>query len=223
MADEKIKYVWSAPVRIIHWCVFLSVAVLLVSGLYLAYLPSFISPPGEPVNTFFMAQMRFIHFVAAVVFDICVFISIYLIFFSAFHAPWRELIPSPTNLKKFFIQLKYYFKLSGERIDYEYEDPVDIISFLSFYTLAILLMLTGFALYAAHYTVGGWWHSVLQFYSETVVSIFGGLKAVHNAHHFLWWLILIWVLIHVYFQFWKTIKFKTGNLDAIFGGYRYKR
>jgi len=26
----------------------------------------------------------------------------------------------------------------------------------------------------------------------------------------------------VYFQLWKTIKFKTGNLDAIIGGYRYQ-
>jgi Ni,Fe-hydrogenase I cytochrome b subunit len=37
----------------------------------------------------------------------------------------------------------------------------------------------------------------------------------------MWWLIVIWALVHVYFQIWKTIKFRTGNLDAIVGGYRY--
>ncbi|MFQ5751133.1 MAG: cytochrome b/b6 domain-containing protein, partial [bacterium] len=144
MADKNIKYVWSGPVRIIHWTVFLSVLVLLLTGNYIAHTPSFISPRGEPVNTFFMAQMRFIHFVAAVVFDVSVLVAIYLIFFSTFHAPWKDLLPTPRNLKKFWIQLKYYFTLSGERIDYEFEDPIDIISFLSFYILRARLLFLSF-------------------------------------------------------------------------------
>lgn len=221
--DKNIRYVWSGPVRMIHWTVFLSVFVLLITGNYIAHTPSFISPSGEPVVTFFMAQMRFIHFVAAVVFDVAILVSIYLIFFSTFHAPWRDLLPTPKNLKKFWIQLKYYFRLSGERVDYEYGDPIDIISWLSFHILAILLILTGFALYVAQYPINWWWPALLHFATDWVVALFGGLINVRSAHHIMWWLILVWVVIHVYFQLWKTIKFKTGNLDAIIGGYRYRR
>ncbi len=54
-----------------------------------------------------------------------------------------------------------------------------------------------------------------------VVALLGGLGNVRTAHHIMWWLVLAWAVIHVYFQVWKTIKFKTGNLDAIVGGYRY--
>jgi Ni/Fe-hydrogenase 1 B-type cytochrome subunit len=221
MDDKNIKYVWSASVRIIHWTVFLSVVVLLVTGIYIAYTPVYISPDGEPVNTFFMAQMRFIHFIAAIVFDIAIFLSIYLIFFSVFRASWKDLLPTPANIKRCWQQLKYYWRLSGDKIRYEYEDPVDIISFLSFHILAILLMFTGFALYVAQYSIEWWWPNFLHITTDWVVVVLGGLKNVRFAHHIMWWLILVWVLVHVYFQVWKTIKFKTGNLDAIIGGYRY--
>jgi Ni/Fe-hydrogenase 1 B-type cytochrome subunit len=221
MTTRGFKYVWSGPVRIIHWAVFLSVLVLLVTGNYIAHTPSAITPEGEPYDTFFMAQMRFAHFLAAIVFDVAIFASIYLIFFSSFHAPWRILLPTPTNLKRSWIQLKYYWRLSGESVDYEYEDPVDIISFLSFHILAILLMVTGFALYVASYAIDWWWPWLLHLTTDWFVALMGGLKNVRIAHHVMWWLIVIWALIHIYFQIWKTIKFRTGNLDAIVGGYRY--
>jgi len=223
MQDTNIKYVWTGTVRIVHWTVFLSVLVLLVTGNYIAHTPSAISPGGEPVDTFFMAQMRFIHFVAAIVFDIAIFVSIYLIFFSTFHAPWKDLLPTPTNLKKFWVQLKYYWRIKGERIEYEYEDPIDIISFLSFHVLALLLMATGFALYAAPYVTDWWWPKFLHLTTDWIVVLLGGLQNVRTAHHIMWWLIVVWVIVHVYFQVWKTVKFKTGNLDAIVGGYRYKK
>ncbi|MFQ5605287.1 MAG: Ni/Fe-hydrogenase, b-type cytochrome subunit [bacterium] len=223
MADRKMKYVWSGTVRIIHWTIFLSVVVLLITGNYIAHTPSFISPDGEPAETFFMAQMRFIHFVAAIVFDVAILLSIYLIFFSTFHAPWKELLPTPRNLKKFWIQLKYYFKLSGENVKYEYEDPIDIISFLSFHILAILLIFTGFALYVVQYAINWWWPALLHFATDWIVALFGGLQNVRSAHHIMWWLILVWFVIHVYFQIWKSIKFKTGNINAIISGYRLER
>jgi Ni/Fe-hydrogenase 1 B-type cytochrome subunit len=222
MERGTIKYVWSWPVRAVHWTVFLSVAVLLVTGTYIAHTPMYISPTGEPVDTFFMATARFVHLVAAVVFDIAIFVSIYLIFFSVFHAPWRDLLPTPRNLKRFWIQLKYYWRLSGERVEYEYEDPIDIISFLTFHILAILLMFTGFAMYAASYAVNWWWPNLLHLTTDWVVWLMGGLKNVRIAHHAMWWLIVIWILVHIYFQIWKTIKFRTGNVDAIIGGYRYR-
>lgn len=223
MANKNIKYVWSGPVRIIHWTVFLSVVVLLITGNYIAHTPGFISPSGEPAESFFMANMRLVHYIAAIVFDVAVLVSIYLIFFSTFHAPWRDLLPTPTNLKRFWTQLKYYIRLSGEQIEYEYEDPIDIISFLSFHILAILLMLTGFALYVVQYATNWWWPALLRLTTDWVVGLLGGLQNVRTAHHVMWWLILAWVIVHVYFQVWKTVKFRTGNLDAIIGGYRYRR
>lgn len=221
MEKTKFRYVWSGSIRVLHWLIFLSVVVLLVTGNYIAHTPSYVNPTGEPFENFFMANMRFIHFIAAIVFDVGIIISIYLIFFSTFHAPWRDLIPTKKNLRKAWIQLKYYFRLRGEKIDYEHEDPVDIISWLSFHVLAILLMFTGFALYVASFSLNWWWPKFLHITTDWVVFIFGGLNGTRIAHHIMWWLILIWVIVHVYFQIWKTIKLKTGNIDAIFGGYRY--
>jgi len=223
MIQARPRYIWSRSVRTLHWLTFLSVLVLLVTGNYISHTPEYVHPSGEPYENFFMAQMRFVHFIAAIVFDVAIIVSIYLIFFSTFHAPWKDLIPNKENLKKAWIQFKYYFRLSGERVDYEYEDPVDIISWLSFHILAILLMLSGFGLYVASFAKDWWWPKVLHLSTDWIVWLFGGLGGTRMAHHLMWWLILAWVLIHVYFQVWKTIKLKTGNIDAIFGGYRYTR
>lgn len=221
MEKTRVRYVWSGSVRFLHWLVFLSVVVLLITGNYIAHTPTWVKPSGEPFENFFMANMRFIHFVAAIVFDVGIIISIYLIFFSTFHAPWRDLIPTRENLRKAWIQLKYYFRLSGEKVEYEYEDPVDIISWLSFHVLAVLLIFTGFALYVSSFSLNWWWPKLLHITTDWVVILLGGLNGTRIAHHIMWWFILAWIIIHVYFQVWKTIKLKTGNINAIFGGYRY--
>jgi Ni/Fe-hydrogenase 1 B-type cytochrome subunit len=221
MARPERRYVWSVTVRVIHWLTFLSVLVLLVTGNYIAHTPAFISPTGEPYQNFFMANMRFVHFISAIVFDVGIVVSIYLIFFSTFHAPWRELTPTTQNLNKFWKMLKYYFRLSGEKVKYDVIDPVDLVSFLSFHILAILLIFTGFALYVAPFSLDWWWPQLLHLTTDWVVWLFRGLNGTRIAHHLMWWLILAWVLVHVYFQVWKTIKLKTGEMGSIFSGYRY--
>lgn len=223
MEKTRVRYVWSGSIRFLHWLVFLSVVVLLITGNYIAHTPTWIKPSGEPFENFFMANMRFIHFVAAIVFDVGIIISIYLIFFSTFHAPWRDLIPTKGNLRKAWVQLKYYFRLSGEKVDYEYEDPIDIISWLSFHVLSVLLIFTGFALYVTSFSLNWWWPKLLHITTDWVVILLGGLNGTRIAHHIMWWLILAWIIIHVYFQVWKTIKLKTGNIGAIFSGYRYTK
>lgn len=223
MNPKEVKYVWSGTVRLLHWVIFLSVVALLITGNYIAHTPTWLKPRGEPFENFFMANMRFIHLTAAVVFDVSVLISIYLFFFSTFHTPWRDLMPTKKNLRNAWVQFKYYFRLSGEKVDYEYHDPVNIISWLSFYILAIFLMFTGFALRASVASLDWWWPKFVHLTTDWVVYLFGGLNGTRVAHHMLWWLILVWVVIHVYFQMWKTIKLKTGNINAIFGGYRYTK
>ena len=72
---QKAVYVFEAPVRIWHWVHALSIAVLCVTGYFIANpLPAL---QGEASDHFLMGTFREIHFIAAYVFAIAFAVRIY--------------------------------------------------------------------------------------------------------------------------------------------------
>ncbi|MCG8375686.1 MAG: cytochrome b/b6 domain-containing protein, partial [Chlorobiales bacterium] len=60
-------YVWRLPVRMYHWVNAICIAVLLLSGFYIA--SPYLNPPiGEAVWFKQMSIFRFVHFTAAFIF-----------------------------------------------------------------------------------------------------------------------------------------------------------
>src|SRR5512138_2316634 len=58
-------YLWSAPLRAMHWIAVLSVATLIVTGFYVGR--PYVTTSGEASSHFLMGKMRFLHFTAAAV------------------------------------------------------------------------------------------------------------------------------------------------------------
>ena len=68
-------YVYEAPVRIWHWVHALSISTLAVTGYFIANpLPSL---SGEASDHFLMGNIRFVHFTAAYVFAVGLFVRLY--------------------------------------------------------------------------------------------------------------------------------------------------
>ncbi|MBI3584724.1 MAG: cytochrome b/b6 domain-containing protein [Nitrospinae bacterium] len=222
MAQKELIYVYTNTWRILHWIVFFATIGLSITGYYIA-APYFWGIPGEAANTFTMANMRFLHFLCAnLYFGVAFIIGTYITFFSTYHAHWKDMLPSPKNIKGGWIQFKYYWRLKGERTDYMWVDPVDGFIFLLFHILFLHQLITGFALYVPAYLTKWWWPTLLHLTTDWIYWIYSDLQGIRFWHHLGLWCIITLFIIHVYLQIWKTIKLKNSNIASIFGGYRYR-
>lgn len=221
MHRKEVKYIWSWPIRLTHWLTFLSILVLVITGYYIAFPPDFIAPKGEPYVNFFMANLRFIHFLAAIVMVVCFLSATYLIFFYRFHDLWKDIRPTGSNLKQAWESIKYYFGFSDKHRRYDYMDPMAFLSVSTFTILSLIIIFTGIAMYITPRATLGFWTSLLHFISGWTLYVFGNLQGIRTAHHFSMWLMLGWALIHIYFQVWKSVRLKQSDISAIVGGYKF--
>ena len=44
---------------------------------------------------------------------------------------------------------------------------------------------------------------------------------VRISHHITMWLIITWVVFHIYYQVWRTIFWKEGDIAIVVGGSKF--
>jgi Ni/Fe-hydrogenase 1 B-type cytochrome subunit len=213
----------SAAVRILHWIIFFATIDLVVTGLYIAD-PVLMFGVGEPYQTFVMAKTRLLHFTGAICLDVAFLIRLYLAFFSTFHKDWREVLPTPENVKDAAHTLKYYWTFKGQLKEYRWVDPLDGLTFLALHLIIAAQLFTGFALYVSGIELAtgmiGLWAFTLHAFTDWTVWLFGGLPGVRLVHHLTMWVVVTGAFLHIYMQVWKTIKLRRGDISAIVSGYK---
>jgi len=211
----------SATVRVLHWIIFAATIDLFVTGLYIAD-PALMVGIGEPYQTFVMAKTRLLHFAGAIILDVAFLIRLYLAFFSTFHRDWREVLPTPKNLRDASGTFRYYWTLEGKLKEYRWVDPFDGITFFLLHLILVMQLFTGFALYVSGIELSsgaiGLWAATIHFTTDWTAWLFGGLPGVRLVHHLTLWIMVSGVLLHVYLQVWKTIKLKRADISAIISG-----
>ena len=85
-------YVWEWPVRVCHWLIAGSIAVLSVTGLYIAN-PSMITT-GVATQRSLMGLVKLIHYSTAIVFGIAVISRIWWMFVGNNYARWDKFVPA---------------------------------------------------------------------------------------------------------------------------------
>jgi Ni/Fe-hydrogenase 1 B-type cytochrome subunit len=90
------------------------------------------------------------------------------------------------------------------------------------------MLLTGLQLYvhglaSGESSIGSWWPAMLHFATDWTLSVFGGNMGVRIAHHTAMYIILVWVMSHIYYQIWRTIFWQEGDIGIVFGGYKYAK
>ena len=215
-------------IRIIHWVNVFSMVVAIATGLYIAhpYYQTFIADGA--VDKYVMAWNRWGHLMVAIIFDVTSIIVAYLFFFSRFEKPYKKVIPTAKNIKEFKDVLVNLITLNRTKnFDSTHSDSFNTVYFLIFHLLLAWMLLTGLQLYvhglaSGLSSIGSWWPWMLHFITDWTIPITGGtLMDVRISHHITMWLVIVWVVFHIYYQVWRTIFWKEGDISIVIGGSKF--
>lgn len=219
----------TGTMRIVHWLNAICMVVAVITGLYIGhpYYQSFIADPA--VDKYVMAWNRWGHFIVAIIFDVTAVLIGYLYFFSRFEKPYKKLIPTWKNIKEFcevFLNLITFNR--RKNFDSSHSDSYNIVFFTIFHLLLIFMLLSGLQLYvhglaSGISSIGAWWPAMLHLATDWTLQVFGGNMGVRIAHHTSMYLILVWVMCHIYYQIWRTIFWKEGDIAIVIGGSKFVR
>ena len=227
----KIKEVkrMTGTMRIVHWLNVICMVVAVITGLYIGhpYYQSFIADPA--VDKYVMAWNRWGHFMVAIIFDVTAVLIGYLYFFSRFEKPYKKLIPTIKNIVEFwevFLNLITFNR--RKNFDSSHSDSYNIVFFTIFHLLLVFMLFTGLQLYvhglaSGESSIGTWWPAMLHLVTDWTLQVFGGNMGVRIAHHISMYLILVWVMCHIYYQVWRTIFWREGDISIVVGGSKFVR
>ena len=206
------KYVWEVPVRVTHWVNVLAIITLAVTGIYIGAPKTL----GLTASDYYMGWVRFVHFVAAYTFAISVASRIYWALVGNRYASWRENLPllTPHGRQEMWETFTYYTFLSKKAPHVVGHNALAGLAYLVLYGLFLMMILTGFALYAEH-APGGIMHVALT----PLYKLFSN-QGMRLTHHMTMWFIIGFAIQHIYSVWLMDIKERGGVISSIFGGYK---
>ncbi|KIM12761.1 MAG: Ni/Fe hydrogenase [Sulfuricurvum sp. PC08-66] len=230
MKNQSYKQVkrMTPAMRIIHWVNALCMIGAVATGLYIGhpYYATFIADGA--VDKYVMAWNRYGHFIIAIIFDVTSILIAYLYFFSRFEKPYKKLIPNAQNLREFGAVVVNLITLNRvKKFDSAHVDSFNSVYFTLFHLLLVWMLFTGLQLYVHSFTagtssIGGWWPAFLHIATDWTIWASGGtIMDVRLSHHASMWWILAWILFHVYYQVWRTIFWKEGDIGIVISGTKF--
>lgn len=220
----------TAFMRINHWVVAICMVAAVLTGLYIGhpYYQTFIADGA--VDKYVMAWNRWIHFMAAIIFDVSSIVVAYLYFFSRFEKPYKKLVPSLKNIVEFFDVLINLVTLNRvKKFDSTHADSFNAVFFFVFHMLLVWMLFSGLQIYvhglaSGVSSIGSWWPAMLHLATDWTVAVSGGsLMDVRIWHHYSMYAIIAWVMFHVYYQVWRTIFWKEGDIAIVIGGSKFAK
>ena len=206
------RYIWELPVRMSHWVNVLSIVILAITGYFIGNPASF----GSSASDYTMGWIRFVHFVAAYAFTVSVVSRLIWSLIGNKYAGWREFFPFLTadGRKNMVQMLRYYMFIDRKIPETVGHNSVATTAYFVLFLFYILMILTGFALYAEH-APNGMMHSVLA----PMYSLFSN-QGMRLAHHLSMWMILGFVINHIYSVILMDIKGGDGEIQSMFTGHK---
>jgi len=213
--DEALQpvYVWDLVVRATHWTIFFSMIVLAVSGLYIGR--PFLSGSGPAGQHFAMGWARVIHAYAAIAFTLAVGSRIAWMFLGPRRSGWRNFVPLTRrrwrDMKTTFL---FYIALRPRPPRTIGHNPLAGLTYVAVFGLYLVMIFTGFALYSisAHSYMEAW---------QFLLPLFGGAQSARWIHHVVMWLLIGFVIHHVFSAVLTSRVEKNGAIDSMFSGYKF--
>ncbi|MDR2188811.1 MAG: Ni/Fe-hydrogenase, b-type cytochrome subunit [Azonexus sp.] len=213
----KSVYVFEAPVRVWHWINALAITVLALTGYFIGKpLPTM---PGEASDHFLMGYIRFAHFTAGYILAIGLLGRIYWAIVGNYHA--RELFWLPvTNLaywREVFRMLLWYLFIAARPNQYVGHNPMGRFMMFTMYLLVVIFMIcTGFALYGEGAQAGSWANRLFGW----VIPLFGSSQDVHSWHRLGMWVMVSFVMLHIYAAIRDDIMSRQSMVSTMISGRR---
>ncbi|KFI26164.1 Ni/Fe-hydrogenase, b-type cytochrome subunit [Paenirhodobacter enshiensis] len=222
MTDKIVRrnsvYVYEAPVRLWHWVNALSITVLCVTGYFIA------SPPpsmqiAEAYDQFVFGYIRFAHFAAGMILTVGFFGRLYWAFVGNRYA--RELFVLPVHRASFWRgvlhELRWYLFLEREPAKIVGHNPLAQLAMFVCITLGLIFMIvTGWALYAQ----GAGQGSYPDMAAGWVLGLIWNSQWLHTLHHLGMWMIVIFMIIHIYVAIREDIMSRQTMVSTMISGHR---
>ena len=212
-------YVYDAATRIWHWVTALCIVVLGVTGYFIGSPPPSIG--GEAYQNFLFGYVRMTHFIAGMILGVAFLMRIYRVFVGGPHA--RQIFYIPFwNLhwwKDLFGEVRWYLFM-GKPKEYIGHNPLAHFAMFAMFVLpTIVLLLTGFALYAEDAGVQSLWYRLFGW----VFVVIGDSFAVHTWHNVAMWIVIIFSMVHMYMAIREDMTHRQTTISSMVSGWRFYR
>jgi Ni/Fe-hydrogenase 1 B-type cytochrome subunit len=212
-------YVYDAATRIWHWVTMLAIITLCVTGYFIGSpLPSI---GGEAYEHFMFGYIRMVHFIAGQVLGIVFLMRLYRVFVGGPHARQIFYIPfwSLHWWKDLFGEVRWYLFM-GKPKEYIGHNPLAHFAMFAMFVLpTIVLLLTGFALYAEDAGVQSIWYRLFGW----VFVVIGDSFAVHTWHNVAMWIVIIFSMVHMYMAIREDMTHRQTTISSMVSGWRFFR
>ncbi len=215
LAETVRVYVWEWPVRVCHWLIAGSIAILSVSGLYIAN-PSLMTT-GVVAQRSLMGLVKLIHYSTAIVFGIAVISRIWWMFVGNSYARWDKFVPA--RRKRWAAigpTLSYYLFRMRKPPGFVGHNPLAGITYTFVFVIYLIMIATGLAMYSVSAHVG----SPLRLFTF-LVPWFGGLSMARWLHHGFMWMLIGFAAHHVYSAVLMSQVEANATVESIFSGYKF--
>jgi Ni/Fe-hydrogenase 1 B-type cytochrome subunit len=217
---RRVVHRMGATRRLIHWANVVAIVIAVITGMYIA------DPYYSSGITHVMSVNRTLHFYSAVVLDVTVIVTAYLSLFSRQDRSALDLIPNAANryrLREAVFNLITFNR--RRRFDTSRPDPLNALMFAVLHLLAVAQLFTGFQMYVQGLeggtsSIGPWWPWLLHVTTDWTQVVFGGLAGLRLVHHAVTYPIVIWVLLHVYYEIWRSVMWKEADIAISIAGHK---
>lgn len=209
-------YLWSAPIRAMHWIAAACILSLIVTGFYIGR--PYFATAGEASSHFLMGRVRFIHFAAAAILVMTGIVRAYWLAVGNQFERLPALFPvTKKNIGNLFKTANGYLTFRPEvQPNFVGHNPMQQWSYTGVYVMAVLTVVTGFTLYGQS-NPGGVIYTVFKW----LPPLLGGLQGVRVIHHMMTWGFILFIEMHVYFAIRSDYVERAGVVSSIITGGRY--
>ncbi len=206
-------YVWDLVVRLTHWIIMLSMILLAVTGVYIGRPWS--APSGPATQHFLTGWVRVLHFYGAIVFSLAVLSRIAWMLVGPRRSNWRQFIPtSKRRLRDLKETFRFYTFFRDRPPRTLGHNPLAGASYIAVFGLYVVMIASGLALYSISS------HSYMQLF-QFLLPLFHGAQWARWIHHVTMWLLIGFVVHHVYSAMLTSRVEKNGTIDSMFSGYKF--
>ncbi|BCM17527.1 Ni/Fe-hydrogenase, b-type cytochrome subunit [Mesorhizobium sp. J8] len=219
--SEDVVYVYEAPLRLCHWVNAFAIFTLAGTGYLIGSPPPAVG--GEASASFLFGWIRYLHFSAGYVLAVGFAFRIYWAFVGSEHA--RQIFLPPVLSGRFWRELwqevLWYAMLVKEPMRYSGHNPLATLAMhILFVWFTIFMIVTGFALYGEGEGMGSWQYGL---FTSWVIPLFGQSQDVHTWHHLGMWVIICFIIVHIYVALREDIMSRQSIISSMFSGWRTLR